>query len=66
MYKVELTLVDSGKPITIYFSNNLTVIPTYHNDGSLIQDGNHNNGGWTVLESYEEVMKQIDSVLKGD
>lgn len=63
MYRVQFTLESNNKPITIYFSNTITVIPNGVG-GSIIMDGNNNNGGWSVLESYEEVIKQIDSLLK--
>jgi len=70
MYKVQFTLMNTtdllakGKPITIYFSNTLTVIPNIPIGGSIIQDGNHNNGGWMVEESYDEVIKIIDNALE--
>jgi uncharacterized protein YlzI (FlbEa/FlbD family) len=66
MYKVSLNLAN-GKPITIYFNNNLVVHldEDYHTQKPQIRvmDGLHNNGGWIVKESYEEVIKKIDNAI---
>ena len=61
MYKITVT---TGKdtPLTIYFSNNISVIKKDH--GCCIMDGLHNNGGWLVTESYDEVISKIDTALK--
>jgi hypothetical protein len=67
MYKIELTSI-SKNSITIYFSGNLTV-QSYLKSALtgeievIVMDGNHNNGGWTVLESYEEVIAKIDQAI---
>ena len=64
MYKVQFTLESNNKPITIYFSNNITVIPESGSvyTGTRVIELSY-TGGWLVSESYEEVLKQIDSVL---
>jgi hypothetical protein len=28
-----------------------------------VQDGRHNNGGWTTLESAESIVARIDAVI---
>jgi hypothetical protein len=68
MYKVELTT--SGGSVVIYFNGNLTVhryVTSMLTGAAEIKviDGNHNNGGWLVLESYEEVIAKIDAAIAG-
>jgi hypothetical protein len=67
MYKVQLTLENDSK-VTIYFANNLTVCTARNSNSreleTRVMDGNHNNGGWTVQESYDEVIKLIDNAIK--
>ena len=67
MYKVELTTY-SGTAITIYFSTNLTVQTWLKSQltGEIevtVMDGLHNNGGWIVRETYEEVIAKIDAAI---
>jgi hypothetical protein len=30
-----------------------------------VMDGNHNNGGWKVNHTYEEVIAKIDVAIRG-
>jgi hypothetical protein len=66
MYKVNLTLID-GSPVAIYFNNTVTVFTAKNSNTKELEvrvmDGNHNNGGWTVRGSYDEVMKLIDNAI---
>ena len=43
-----------GKAITFVVASNITIVETPN--GTRIVDGNHNNGGWVVRQSYEEVV----------
>jgi len=58
------------KPLTIYVNGSLTLTPVTReesrtpNTKTCVQDGLHNNGGWMVLESIEEIEKMIDYQLK--
>jgi hypothetical protein len=65
MYKVTLTLTDSK--VTIYFANTLSVCTCRNTNTkeleTRVMDGNHNNGGWTVQESYDEVINLIDKAI---
>ena len=65
MYKVQFKVI-SGSEITIYFSNTLTVINSKVDKNVKILDGLHNNGGWTVNESYETVIAKIDAAMKNN
>ena len=65
MYKVQFKVI-SGSEITIYFSNTLTVISSKVDQNVKILDGLHNNGGWTVNESYETVIAKIDAAMKNN
>ena len=65
MYKVQFEVI-SGSEITIYFSNTLTVINSKVDKNVKILDGLHNNGGWTVNESYETVIAKIDAAMKNN
>ena len=47
-----LTL-ESGKKITVVLSGNATFSDNRY------QDGTHNNGGWPVKESREEIIQLI-------
>ena len=65
MYKVQLT-TSSENDVTIYFNNNLTVSSYIDRDGTtkvFVLDGNHNNGGWSIKESYDEVIAKIDAAI---
>ena len=65
MYKVQFEVI-SGSEITIYFSNTLTVINSKVDKNVKILDGLHNNGGWTINESYETVIAKIDAAMKNN
>jgi hypothetical protein len=66
MYKVKLTLTDNT-PLTIYFAGTLSVVSYKDKDTEKLEirvmDGNHNNGGWSVKESYDDVIKLIDNAI---
>jgi len=66
MYKVKLTLTDNT-PLTIYFAGTLSVFTTKDTNTKKLEirvmDGNHNNGGWSVKESYDDVIKLIDNAI---
>jgi len=53
---VEFELV-SGSLITIFLSGTITVLQS---SGSVyVSDGHHNNGGWEVKGSYNDVVRKI-------
>jgi len=58
--EVELT---SGRNLTIFFNNNIAVLDhkskVRNENYTTVLDGLHNNGGWEVNESYEEVIEKI-------
>jgi hypothetical protein len=62
MYSVELTTTDGNK-VTIFFSTNLTVVQSKNTNTkepeTCVMDGLHNNGGWHVKESYDNVIRAI-------
>jgi hypothetical protein len=67
MYKVTLTTSETNTPVTLYFTTNLAVC-TCRNTNSKelevrVMDGLHNNCGWSVNESYEEVIAKIDEAI---
>lgn len=72
MYKVELESSYGGM-FTIYFNNNLTVYTDevkdfngqYVRTAVRVEDGIHNNGGYEVKHSYEEVIAKIDAAIMG-
>ena len=67
MYKIQLKLM-SGNFVTIYFNTNLAVsVGKNFNTQEpevRVMDGNHNNGGWVVDESYESIIDRIDAAIK--
>ena len=55
---VELELKYSNEPIAIFLSGTLTVYTD--KDGVVrVEDGHHNNGGWCVKGSYQDVVRKI-------
>ena len=70
MIKLHLTNKHGGRPLHMYLSGNFTV---YHRTDehrsradeitTVIMDGLHNNGGWHVEESIEEVNRMINEQL---
>ena len=67
MNKLTLTLKDSNNPLTIYFTTNLAVCIGKNSNTNekeiRVMDGLHNNGGWNVKESYDQVIAKIDEAL---
>ncbi len=70
MIKLHLTNKHGGLPLHMYLAGNFTV---YHRTDerrsradeitTVIMDGLHNNGGWHVEESFEEVNRMINEQL---
>ena len=69
MITLELTLASSTetvRPLLLVLNGNFAV-RRYFPDrdkpakGTVIEDGVHNDGGWKVKESYEEVLKMINT-----
>jgi len=58
---IVLTL-ESGRSITLHLIGNFAVLP--NGTGSTILDGVHNNGGWCVKESYDEVTERIILLMR--
>jgi hypothetical protein len=69
MITLELTLASSTEikhPLLLVLNGNFAVHRNFPvrdkpAKGAIIDDGVHNNGGWTVNESYEEVLEMIDT-----
>jgi hypothetical protein len=68
MYKITVTTTNNTR-VTIFFSSHLTIQEDKVVNKSLghkqvtIIDGLHNNGGWSVLESYEQVIDMIEAQI---
>jgi hypothetical protein len=56
---IELTSARTGLKIAFFVTGNITVAEIKEEGKTLLNDGNHNNGGWMVKESYEEVIKKL-------
>ena len=67
MYKVQFKTL-SGSPLTLYFTNTLSVVTAKNSNTDKLEvrimDGNHNNGGWPVDHTYNEVINLIDNAIK--
>ena len=65
MKLLELTL-SNGNPTMFIINGNFNVtkwnVDSDSNVGCVINDGNHNNGGWKIKESYEVVIAKIKSL----
>ena len=67
MIKLKLTLKDYGSghnTLIIYSSNVITFYRDSSNMHTIINESTHNNGGFRVMESVEEIEKMMDSQLK--
>lgn len=66
MYKITLKL-EQNRFVTLYFSSNLTVYESVNTNSKepevRVMDGLHNNCGWIVKHTYEEVLKKIDAAI---
>lgn len=52
----------AGGEVTIFFTDKLTVQKYRNRDGVdeiCVLDGLHNNGGWVVKDTYQEVVNKI-------
>ena len=61
MYYVEFDTV-SGNQVTIFFTDKVTVQKYRDKDGIdevCVMDGLHNNGGWKVKGTYQEVVNKV-------
>ena len=54
-----LTLAHNGQPLNLFLSGNFAVHHYMDTKDGCIQDGVHNNGGWHVKETPEEILEQI-------
>ena len=71
MIKLHLTNRHGGTPLHMYLAGNFTVYQRIDEHRSsapivittVIMDGLHNNGGWHVEESIEEVNRMINEQL---
>ena len=67
MIKLHLTNRHGGTPLHMYLTGNFTMYERYDqgnpNASTVIMDGLHNNGGWHVEESVEEVNRMISEQL---
>jgi len=61
MIIIEVTLKSGDKAIVGLNSN---FVIHEENKGCRIVDGVHNNGGWHVKDSYEEVIEKIKKTIK--
>jgi len=62
MKSVELTLT-SGSKATFFINGNVVIFEetskNYPEQKCAVQDGNHNNGGWKIMEDYQTVIELI-------
>jgi len=61
MYYVDFETV-SGSQVTIFFNDKVTVHQYRNRDGVdevCVMDGLHNNGGWKVKGTYQEVVNKV-------
>ena len=67
MIRLHLTNKHGGTPLHMYLKGNFTMYERYDqgnpNAITVIMDGCHNNGGWHVEESIEEVNRMINEQL---
>ena len=70
MIKLHLTNKHGGRPLHMYLAGNFTVYQRMsehrsraNENTTVIMDGLHNNGGWHVEESIEEVNRMINEQL---
>lgn len=73
MIQLELTSIHYGSRVFILTDTlNITdkssrppsLDSVYNNVGCVVADGKHNNGGFSVRESYDEVVKMVKEQLK--
>ena len=62
--ELELEEEETGVPVMLHLTGNFAVVPTETGGGSTILDGVHNNGGWRVRESYDEVTERIILLMR--
>lgn len=57
---IELTVAASGNKVCIVDHNSITFAENKREKANCqVMDGRHNNGGWFVIETYEEVKAKI-------
>ena len=66
MYKIILNL-EKDRLLTLYFTSNLAVYECTNTNSKepevRVMDGLHNNCGWIVEHTYEEVLEKIDAAI---
>lgn len=62
---LNLTLVYKDEPILLMMAGNFAVIESDDGVGCVVLDGVHNNGGWKVKETREEVVAMIKAQVMG-
>jgi hypothetical protein len=68
MLTLKLTCSIKNKPILLALQGNFVVtyppepdyLNAYNNVGAVVCDGIHNNGGWKVRETFDEIMEMIN------
>ena len=65
MIKLRLTLADglSSKDVFIFLSKHHPFLVFTREDLTVINDGIHNNGGWTVREPIDTVLDMIEEQM---
>ena len=66
MRAVELTLYNGSKT-TFICNSNVNICEAQDEYGKykcIVNDGNHNNGGWKIKESYETVVSKFISAME--
>lgn len=64
MILVELPLA-SGNHATFFLTTNFTVSANKEKPShSILSDGVHNNGGWSIAMCYRDVIKKISVAMK--
>jgi hypothetical protein len=59
-----LPLIGGSEATFFLNTNNLVVIDSKDKKTCTICDGIHNNGGWKIAKSYDEVVKEITRIFE--
>ena len=66
MIKLELTSMNGDKLYLTGYTFTVAISRSFKNgDTVVVQNGNHNNGGYHVREAYNDIVKQIEEQTYG-
>lgn len=65
MKHISLPITDGGE-VTLFINGPISVYSSMKRPNECrVQDGNHNNGGWPIALSRQEVVKRIAALFPG-